>query len=184
MTASLLRSAPISTAASRPTSGWPTIAACPPAAVTAATMLSDSDRAPDSTATVPRGNEAGSRSGQRFRERQQTFRVGKHVVGRRHGRAGRPPTDLPGYRRHLAAQVFYLLSTVRPTPIQAHRRRHSSTFRLIRIIDIIRKYVRYDRVNTRPPTPSSGAGPRWTFPLIDGDIDKCHHSMLYSSDAQ
>ena len=33
---------------------------CAPAAVTAATMLSDSDRAPDSTATVPLGNVVGS----------------------------------------------------------------------------------------------------------------------------
>lgn len=59
ISASLVRSAPISTAANRPTSGWPTIAACPPAAVTAATMLNGSDRAPDNTATTPRGNPLG-----------------------------------------------------------------------------------------------------------------------------
>jgi hypothetical protein len=28
-------------------------------------------------------------------------------------------------------QVFYLFSAVKPTLIQAHRRRHNSTFRLI-----------------------------------------------------
>ena len=38
------------------------MAAFPPAAVTAATMLNGSDRAPDSTATVPRGNASGSTS--------------------------------------------------------------------------------------------------------------------------
>ena len=75
MTAIRLRSAPISTAASSPTSGWPTIAAWPPFAVTAATMLNGSDRAPDNTATVPRGNGAGSTLAKRFRRRQQSFRV-------------------------------------------------------------------------------------------------------------
>ena len=70
--------------------------------------------------------------GERFGQRQQTFRLGQHIVGRHF--AASPGTHLPGYRRHLAAQVFYLLSTVKPMPIQAHRRRHNSTFRLIRFI--------------------------------------------------
>ena len=56
ITAIRLRSAPISTAASRPTSGWPMIATWPPSAVTAATIFNSSDRAPDTTATVPRGS--------------------------------------------------------------------------------------------------------------------------------
>ncbi|BDX34031.1 hypothetical protein TUM20985_45780 [Mycobacterium antarcticum] len=38
------------------------MAACPPAAVTAATSCKGSDRAPDNTATVPRGNDWGRRS--------------------------------------------------------------------------------------------------------------------------
>ncbi|CAG7266227.1 hypothetical protein PICSAR26_04154 [Mycobacterium avium subsp. paratuberculosis] len=62
ITASRLRSAPISAAASSPMSGWPTIAALPPAAVTAATMLNSSDRAPESTATDPRGTHTDSAS--------------------------------------------------------------------------------------------------------------------------
>ena len=119
MTAILLRSAPISTAASRPTSGWPTIAACPPSAVTAATMLSGSDLAPDSTATVPRGNDVGKQFGQRFGQRQQSFRV-RQRVGRRR-RAPPPAADLSGHRRDLAAQVFYLFSAVRSTLFQGHR---------------------------------------------------------------
>ena len=142
MTASLLRSAPISTAASRPTSGWPTMAACPPAAVTAATMLSGSDRAPDSTATVPRGNVVGSSLGQRFGERQQRFRVGQHVV-RRH-LAASAATNLSGYRRHLATQVFYLFSAVNPMPdpgsslpSQQHLPPSSES-------SLIRMYVRYN----------------------------------------
>ena len=128
------------------------MAACPPAAVTAATMLSDSDRAPDSTATVPLGNVVGVR--QAIRQRQQTFRLGKHVV-RRHVAAS-TVTDLPGYRRHLAAQVFYLFSTVGLMPIQAYHRGHSSTFRLIRIT-ACSKVCSIRRVNTRPPTPSSAS---------------------------
>ena len=89
----------------------------------------------------------------KFGQRQQTFRLGKHVV-RRHADRADAGTDLAGYRRHLAAQVFYLFSTVNPMPIQAHRRRHSSTFRLIRII-AHSKVCSIRRVNTRPPTPSS-----------------------------
>ena len=58
--ASRLRSAPISAAASSPKSGSPTTAAWPPAAVTAAAMPTGSERAPESTATVPLGNPAGS----------------------------------------------------------------------------------------------------------------------------
>ncbi len=45
------------------------MAAFPPAAVTDATMLSSSDRAPDSTPTVPGGNDtgpAGTRSPERL----------------------------------------------------------------------------------------------------------------------
>ena len=95
-------------------------------------MPSDSDRAPDSTATVPFGNVVGSASvrvsgsGSKLSDSGSTSFDG--------GLAASTGTHLPGYRRHLAAQVFYLLSTVNPMPIQAHRRRHNSTFCLIRII--------------------------------------------------
>jgi hypothetical protein len=74
-------------------------------------------------------------------------------------------TYLPGDRRHLAAQVFYLLSAVNPRSIQAHRSGHSSTFRPIRII-IYSKICSIRRVNTRPPTPSSiGSAMRIPLPL-------------------
>ena len=90
-----------------------------------------------------------------IRERQQTFRLGQHIV-RRH-LAASAGTNLPGYRRHLAAQVFYLFSAVNPMPIQAHRSRHNSTFHHIRII-AYSKICSIQRVNTRPPTPSSVGG--------------------------
>ncbi len=56
ITASLRRSAPRSAAASKPSRGSPMIAACDPAAVTVARMLTSSDRAPDTEATEPRAN--------------------------------------------------------------------------------------------------------------------------------
>ena len=78
ISASRVRSAPISTAASRPISGWPTTAALPPAAVTAATTPSSSDRAPDGTATVPARQLNRQWPTLHFERRQQTFAAGNH----------------------------------------------------------------------------------------------------------
>ena len=77
-------------------------------------MLSNNDRAPDSTATVPRGNEAGSRSASESGIGSKVSESGNGVFDgmaprlRLSSRTG----PLPGHLRHLAAQVFYLFSAV------------------------------------------------------------------------
>ena len=89
------------------------MAAFPPADVTAATMLSGSDRAPDSTATVPRGNAPGSTSGQRFGDRQQDSDSGNRSSARattcpdRPSRTPQPSADeaIPAAQRGLLALI-------------------------------------------------------------------------------
>ena len=71
------------------------MAALPPAAVTVATMRNSIDRAPDSTATVPRGNGA---------EPCRTPAPSAQVIG------GGPYS--PGHRFHPPAQRFELVSAI------------------------------------------------------------------------
>ena len=180
MTAILLRSAPISTAASRPTSGWPTIAACPPSAVTAATMLSGSDLAPDSTATVPRGNGAGSSSASDSGSGSKDSESGQRVGRRRR----RPDARRPPFRTPPPSCDAGVLPAQRGQAalIQAHAQlsqQHLPHHQNHPIFECM-----FDTPSKHPPTDTvkRSRGAVKSVTLIDGDIDKCHHLMLYSGE--
>lgn len=96
---------------------------------------------------------------QRIGYRQQRIRS-RRKRGRRGNRSARPsaPAYLARDRRHLAAKLFYLLSTRDRTPVQALGCRHSSTFHTIRPIRCS-KLCSIRPVNTPPPTASTRSGP-------------------------
>src|ERR1700733_1258084 len=119
------------------------MAAFPPAAVTAATMLNSSDRAPDSTATVPRGNCAGSASASHGGTGSWDSDSGSRSSEWVTTASGAFPDITAICRRSdsSCSARFWLEATA--AVIQASYQRFLNYFRI---------YVRLVRVNTHPPT--------------------------------
>jgi len=140
---------------------------------------------PTSTATVPRATECGSSSASDSRQRHSKDSESGKRVGRR--ALGPPPAaaDRPSERRRSRRRCSTCLqrgvrrACFQGSSLLVHSRNscHHQESLIFSNVCSIRRDCKH------PPTDTvkSGAEPARTFPLIDGDIEKCHPSMLVTT---